>query len=625
MTEELTKRKLTAILSADVKGYSRLMQDDEEATVSTVTEYREVMTGLIEGQNGKVVDAKGDNLLAEFASVVDAVRCGVEIQKELKVKNDELPENRKMEFRIGINLGDVIEERDTIYGDGVNIAARLEGLAEAGGICISRTACDQVKKKLELGYEYLGEHSVKNISEPVHVYKVLMEPEAAGKVIGEKRKEKQRITLAVVIFLLIGLGGLAGWYLYIEQTKRIETASAEKMAYPLPNKPSIAVLPFTNMSADSEQEYFSDGISEEIITALSSVPELFVIARNSTFAYKGKPVKVQQVSEELGVQYVLEGSVRKAEDKVRITAQLIDAISGHHLWAESYDRTLEDIFVLQDEISMKIITELQVELTGMEGTRLRAPCSENLKAYLKYLEALGHFYRLTREDIVAARRLAEKAIALDPGYSCAYSLLGGTYYVEVMLGASMSPKHSLAKAKEMVDKAIALNSSLAGPHAVLSRILLLARKYETAISTAKKAIDLDPNSAMAHSAMGSALSNAGKTEESIPFFKQAVRLDPYSSIRLSSLGFSYFLTGQYDEALLECKKAANLNPKNLYAQLCLTSAYSLAGYENEAHVAAAEILRINPRFSLEYFSKISRFQKADKELFIGSLRKAGLK
>ncbi|GAG75747.1 unnamed protein product, partial [marine sediment metagenome] len=241
-----------------------------------------------------------------------------------------------------------VEEDDRIYGDGVNIAARLEGLAEGGGICISRTAFDQVKKKLELGYKYLGEHSVKNISEPVHVYRVLMEPEAVGKVIGEKRKEKRRIILAAVIVLLIGLGGLAGWYLYIEQTKRIEPASIEKMAFPLPERPSIAVLPFDNMSGDTEQNYFSDGLTEQIISALSKVPYIFVTARNSTFTYKGKPVKVQQVAEELGVRYVLEGSVRIAEDRLRITAQLIDALKGHHLWSESYDRDMNDIFAVQD-------------------------------------------------------------------------------------------------------------------------------------------------------------------------------------------------------------------------------------------------------------------------------------
>ena len=269
MADEGFKRKLTAILSADVEGYSRLMGDDEEATVRTLTSYREALTTLIQQHNGKVLDSPGDNLLAEFASVVDAVQSAVAVQKEIKVCNDELPENRRMQFRIGINLGDVIQEEERIYGDGVNIAARLEGLADPGGICISNTAYDQVKNKLELGYEYLGEHSVKNISEPVHVYRVLMEPEAAGKVIGEKRKEKRWMALAAVIVLLIGVGGLAGWYLYIEQSKQIEPASIEKMAFPLPEKPSIAVLPFDNMSGDPEQDYFSDGLTEQIISALS--------------------------------------------------------------------------------------------------------------------------------------------------------------------------------------------------------------------------------------------------------------------------------------------------------------------------------------------------------------------
>ena len=297
MEEKKAKRKLTAILSADVKGYSRLMQDDEEATVRTITAYRGVMSSLIQEHDGRVVDAKGDNLLAEFPSVVDAVRCGVEIQKELKLRNEELSENRRMEFRIGINLGDVIEEEETIYGDGVNIAARLEGLAEGGGICISRTAFDQVKNKLDVGYEYLGEHSVKNIAEPVRVYKVLMEPEYAGEVIGEERpKPKQRRWAAVAIGFIIVVGALAIWNFYLRPPP-IEPASVEKMAFPLPDKPSIAVLPFDNMSGDPEQDYLADGISENIISSLSKTSKLFVIARNSTFTYKGKPVKVQQVSE----------------------------------------------------------------------------------------------------------------------------------------------------------------------------------------------------------------------------------------------------------------------------------------------------------------------------------------
>ena len=310
MTQEGFKRKLTAILSADVAGYSRLMGEDEEATVRTITTYREVLTTLIQQHNGKVVDSPGDNLLAEFASVVDSVQCAVAVQKEIKSLNDELPENRKMRFRIGINLGDVIQEEERIYGDGINIAARLEGLAKPGGICISGTSYDQVKNKLNLGYKNLGEHSVKNIAEPVRVYRVLTEFEAA-EVIGEKIKSRKWIALTVAIALIVAVGGSAGWYFYLSQSTKIEPASVEKMAYPLPDKPSIAVLPFDNLSGVPDQGYLADGITENIITALSYIPEIFVIARNSTFTYKGKAVKAQEVAEDLGVRYILEGSVQR--------------------------------------------------------------------------------------------------------------------------------------------------------------------------------------------------------------------------------------------------------------------------------------------------------------------------
>jgi adenylate cyclase len=431
MTEERVKRKLTAILSADVEGYSRLMEDDEEATVRTLTAYREVMSGLIQGHSGRVVDAKGDNLLAEFPSVVDAVRCAVEIQKELKVKNADLPEHRRMEFRIGINLGDVIEEEETIYGDGVNIAARLEGLAQGGNICISRMAFDSVKNKLNLGYEYLGEHSVKNIAEPVRVYKVLMEPEYAGKVLGEERprpSKRPRTAIAAAVILLIVAGALAIWNFYFRPPP-IEPASVERMAFPLPEKPSIAVLPFSNMSGDPEQEYFSDGITENIITALSKVEKLFVIARNSTFTYKGKPVKVQQVAQDLGVQYVLEGSIQRSADRIRITGQLIDARKGHHLWAERYDRDLKELFALQDEITMKIITALEVKLTEGEQALVAGSGTDNLDAYLKILQARDLKRHQTIENNHKARQLAEEAIKLDPDYAQAYRWLSGTHVV----------------------------------------------------------------------------------------------------------------------------------------------------------------------------------------------------
>ena len=357
MAEERFKRKLAAILSADAKGYSRLMSEDEEATIRTLTAYRGAMATLIDQYRGRVVDSPGDNLLAEFASVVDAVNCAVEIQRELDELNTALPAERKMEFRIGINLGDVVEEENRIYGDGVNIAARLENICAGGGICISGTAYEHVENKLDLEFEDLGEHGVKNIPKPVRLYRVLSHPDAAAHQVISARKAAGRTwrkRILVIAAILLVAVAIAVWQFYGHlSAPSVEIASMAKMAFPLPDKPSIAVLPFVNMSEDPQQEYFSDGITEDIITDLSGISQLFVIARNSTFAYKGKPVKIQQVAEELGVKYVLEGSVRKSDDKVRINAQLIDATTGHHLWAKRYDGQLRDIFALQDKISQK--------------------------------------------------------------------------------------------------------------------------------------------------------------------------------------------------------------------------------------------------------------------------------
>ena len=351
MAQQGFKRKLTAILSADVIGYSRLMRDDEEATVRDLAAHRVLITEIIQQHNGRVVDSPGDNILAEFVSVVDAVNGAIKIQQEIKKSNTGIPEDRRMEFRIGINLGDVIEEDERIYGDGVNIAARVEGLSATGGISISGTVYEHIKDKLLLGYHYLGEQNVKNIPEPVLVYQILTAPEAAGKVIGEEKPKARKLRWAafsVLALIIIVAGALAIWKYYFHP--QIEPASLDKMAFPLPDKPSIAVLPFVNMSDDPKQEYFSDGITEDLITDLSKISGLFIIARNSTFVYKGKPVKIRQVAEELGVRYVLEGSVRKAENRVRINVQLIDATTGGHLWAERFDRHYKDIFELQDEV-----------------------------------------------------------------------------------------------------------------------------------------------------------------------------------------------------------------------------------------------------------------------------------
>jgi adenylate cyclase len=623
MATEDFKRKLTAILSADVKGYSRLMGEDDAATVRTITAYRTVITEVVQKHRGRVVDSPGDNILAEFASVIDAVSSAVEIQEELKSKNAELPEDRRMEFRIGVNLGDVIHEEQRIYGDGVNVAARVESLADPGGICVSGTVFDQIETRLPLGYEYLGEQSVKNISKPVRIYKALMDPEAVGKVIGEKRAEPRRglkVALAVVTVLLLIVGGLLIWRTAFPP---VQVASVEKMAFPLPEKPSIAVLPFDNLSGDPEQEYFSDGLTEEIISALSSVPKLFVIARNSTFTYKGKPVKVQQVSEELGVRYVLEGSVRKGGDKMRITAQLVDALNGHHLWAKRYDRDLSDIFAVQDELTKEIIMSMQVKLTEGEQARATAKGTNNLEAYLKCLQANELVHRVNPESNALGKQLAEEAVALDPEYAWAYYNLGRAHQLDVWLRTSKSPMESIGKAIGFMKKAISLDDTLAEAYGRLGFIYSMIGKHDEGIAEAEKGVAANPNSAMAHVMLGKTLSFAGRWDESIPPYKKAIRLNPIPpTMYLYSLGLSYAYTGQYEKAIEWCEKAVREEPDALYARIMMTVVYSWSGQDEKAQAEAAEVLRIQPMYTIEK----SRYKrKEDGERFDGTLRKAGLK
>jgi len=585
------------------------MGEDEEATVRTITAHRKVITSVIEKYRGRVVDSPGDNILAEFVSVVDAVQSAVEIQEVVIAKNAELPENRRMEFRIGINLGDVIQEGERIYGDGVNIAARVEGLAEPGGICISGSAYEQIENKLALGYDYIGEHTVKNIVKPIRVYRVPTGPETLEKVTEEKKPAVgwQKAAVAVVIALLVVAGGVAIWKSSRPPTSLpVEAASVEKMAFPLPDKPSIAVLPFNNLSGDPEHEYFSDGLTEEIISALSGVPKLFVIARNSTFTYKGKPVKVQQVAEELGVRYVLEGSVRKAGDKVRITAQLVDALNGHHLWAKRYDRNISDIFAVQDEITKNIITAMQVKLTEGEQARAVAKGTDSLEAYLKCLQSNEYAHRVNPESVALAIQLAEEAIALDPEYAWAYYNLGKAHVVAVWVGASKSPKESIGKAMESLQKAIALDSNLAEAHGRLGFLYAMTRQYDKGVAEAEKAVTLNPNSAMAHVMLGKTLVFDGRWEESIPEYKIAIRLNPIPpNMYLYSLGLSYCWTGQHEEGVTWCEKAVRQEPNSLFARLMMTVVYSLSGRDEQAQAELAEVLRIQPKFSLKGFEKNS--------------------
>jgi len=633
---EKFKRKLAAILSADVKGYSRLMGEDEKGTLHTLNTYKELMAGLIQHHHGRVVDAPGDNVLAEFASVVDAVECGVKIQEELKVRNADLPENRRMEFRIGVNLGDVIEEGDKIYGDGVNIAARLESLSDAGGICISGTAYDQVKNKLSLGYEYLGKQSVKNILEPVRVYRVLMKPGPLSSTVGRWKRtgvnywKRVHPVFKVLIALLAAANVVWQFYPHLRPSRpTVEEVSKQKMALPLPDKPSIAVLPFVNMSGDPKQEYLADGLAEGIINGLSKSEHIFVIARNSTFTYKGKPVKVKQVAEEMGVQYVMEGSVQRERNRVRITVQFIDALTGRHLFSERYDRDLKDILILQDEITMKVLTAVQVKLTGGEDARLRAKGTKNLDAYLKLLQAREHYQIMSKEEQSLARQLAEEAIALDPQYSAAYAFLAGVALNEVVLGVYKNPREALERAVELGKKAIALDDSSSHAHAALSFPYVYLREYEKGLSEAEKAVSLEPNSAWAHHALGSALSFSGRFEEAIAIFKKCLRLSPIpvTCNTLVILGNCYYLLGQYEEAVATFKKLFQLcGPDHLLGHWGLAATYALMGREKEAHAEASEVMRIDPNFSLESHIRILPFKNRKViDDIVSALRKAGLK
>jgi len=557
------------------------------------------------------------------------VRCAVEIQEELRVRNAELPVSRRMAFRIGINLGDVVEEAERIYGDGINIAARVEGLAEGGGICISGTVYDSIKNKLSLSYESLGEHTVKNIKEPVRVYRMRIGPEAATPVVREGKagpRRWQKAALAAVVVLVVAAGAWAIWNFYF-RPPAIEPASIEKMAYPLPDKPSIAVLPFANMSGDPEQGYFSDGITEEIITALSKVPKLFVIARNSTFTYKGKPVKIKQVAEELGVRYVLEGSIRKSGDKIRISAQLIDALTGHHLWAERYDRNLKDIFVVQDEITKNIITAMQVKLTTGEQARTAAKGTNNLEAYLKLLQAREKMIQANKENNALAQRLLEETISLDPNYASAYASLGTIQMLDVLLGSSKSPKDSIKKAIELSKKALSLDESLAGARSILGFLYAMTGEHDKGVAEAERAVELDPNAANAHHLLCLNLRFAERPEEAISECKKALRLEPYAPPPFYyNLGMAYLSTGQCEEAILACEEALRRGSNNLFAHLNATIAYAICGKKEEAQATAAEVLRINPQFSLESFAKNIPFKsQASKEGAVDALRNAGLK
>jgi adenylate cyclase len=555
-------RRLAAILSADVVGYSRLMGEDEETTVRTVTAYRDVITALVQQHRGRVVDSPGDNLLAEFASVVDAVQCAVAIQRELHTRNTALPPQRRMQFRLGINLGDVIPDGERIYGDGVNIAARLESLAEAGGICVSGTVYDQVATKLPLTYKFLGRQAVKNVARPVRAYQVqaASRPSALKGRLRNWRgaRPRPRMALAGVGLLLILAGGVVGWRLFLHPSWLTVVPVQQTAALALPNKPSIAVLPFVNMSGDREQEYFSDGMTEDLITDLASLTGLFVIARNSVFTYKGQTVKPERVRQELGVRYILEGSVRKANDHVRITAKLIDTMTGYPLWAERYDRALQDIFAVQEEIARKITRALAVRLTPEEAENMGRPYTDSVEAWDAFKRGSLLYLLYKKEENAEARKLFLEATRLDSKFARAEALLAGTHRWDWILAWTQDRETSRAEASLHAKKAVELASQEPEPKPSLpyalqqlAYVLMSSRLHQQAQQAAEEAVRRNPNYADGYSALAQVLIYREQTRHALDRIEIAKRLNPkyppYYDFQVAQAYYVWgFLTAETD-------------------------------------------------------------------------------
>jgi adenylate cyclase len=493
MSSDNFQRKLTAILSADVVGYSRLMGENEAATVKTLETYKGVMFSLIKQHRGRVVDSPGDNVLAEFGSVVDAVQCAVSIQKELQTRNADLSENRRMEFRIGINLGDVIEEGDRIYGDGVNVAARLEALCDPGGICVSKTAFDQIESKLPLGYEYMGEQTVKNIPKPIGAYRVLMEPRVtAAKGVEEKKAVsfwRRKAVLSTGIIVILAIIAVLYWNFYSREPS-IESDQAPVVSDSKEAPKTIAVLPFSDLSPEKDQEYFVDGLTEELLNSLTKISDLRVIARTSSFTFKGSDKTVQEIANILGADHILEGSVRKAGNALRITAQLIHAMDGIHLWSETYDRELKDIFAIQEDIATAVADELKLTL-GISKSLKRLGGTDNLEAYELYLMAKGQQqFAADTSAINRALKLIDAAISLDPEFAGAWALKAGFHNLLSAISPVDQVDLELEAGQHATQKAIEIEPNLADGYASLGQYRIAKGDWIEAESAFRKALEL---------------------------------------------------------------------------------------------------------------------------------------
>jgi len=633
VTDPGTRQRLAAILVADVAGYSRLMAADERQTVAALDAARSVFTAAVGAHQGRIIDMAGDSVLAVFDTATGAVTAALAVQDGLAAAAQPLPEHRRMRFRIGVHLGDVIEKADgTVYGDGVNIAARLESLAEPGGVMVSDAVRTAVRGKVAAAFVDRGEKRVKNIPEPVHAFAVRG---GEGRPSAAHRLPRRLIAAGVAAVVLAVLGASVAWY--APWRARTDAAAPGGGALPLPSKPSIAVLPFENMSGEAEQAYFADGITEDLITDLSKVSGLFVIARNSTFVYKGKARDVREVARTLGVRYVLEGSVRRSGNDIRVNAQLIDASTGGHVWADRYDGDMKNIFGLQDKVSRTVVTALAVELTKDDRERVARRGTDNPQAYDAFLKGWEQYLKQNPEAFRGAITHFKQATALDPAYGRAYAALAATYwdastrYWDVLLGFNRQHEAQYL-AEQYLAKAMRDPTPLA--HQVASAMNLQAQQHEEALAEAKRAIAADPNDANGYIALAAVLSFTGHPDEALVEVERAMRLNPhYPPSYLYQLALARFGLKRLDEAAASLERAIALNPDDHWSQRLLLATYGQLGRRDQGgklletmktreargRIAAWDPITIK---AIAYWYPYTR--REDAERFSEGLRRSGV-
>lgn len=626
-------------MHADVVGYSRLSGADEDGTHHAVTAAFELITAYVNDAGGKVVNYAGDAVLVDFPTVSDALNCAVRVQDELDYRNTGLHESQRVLFRIGINLGEVIVDRNEIFGDGVNVAARLQSLAKAGGICISGSTYDAIGRKLSLSYRNLGEHQFKNIDQPVRVYEITRgEDSKAAKAETKRRTHAFRsFAWPVVGASIFILAAISFWYLtrlspfppLTPSTTQLSDAASVRTDTGRPEEvpeTSIAVLPFTNLNNDPTQDYFIDGVTNDIITDLSQLSGLFVIASNSVFTYKGAAIKVQQVGRELGVKYVLEGSIQRAGNRVRINAQLINAESGHHLWADRFDQQLTDIFALQDEVSRRIVSALAIKLTPLEQARLNQSGEVNPQAYDTLLRGLELFRRFTPETNAEARRYFQRAVAIEPDFARAHADITLTHAMDLQFGWQPKTKALIDEALVHGEKALALNPNVRQVHFALCSLYTVLKQHDKAIAAGREAVRIDPNYADGYANLAQALIFAGQPEEALTIMENATRLNPrYAFFYTWIIGRAHMLLGHYDEAVALFKEVIENNAHFTGAHLTLAAIYGNVGPLEDAEWQAAEILALLPDFSLAREREQTPYRDPiHLDWYIDGLRKAGL-